>query len=277
VLEGVSRADGGQVIVTTHNPQFASNNIEDLTSFARLNRIDGETTVHQILKRELDDLLAENCGEVAKWKQSGKLPEKHHKTPSDDDLTVEMESIKSSLWLNPLRCKAFFAKQVLLVEGPTETALLGWMADNSYLQGSAKGAFVMDAMGKFNAHRFMRILGALGVDHAVLYDGDDGRFADTVDATIEAEAKRNPHTMAVDRFDKEIEDFLGVQATKDKHRKPQHMMFQVKKGRVSSAKLEALDAKIEQLFVSRGGSASADVPKQTPVEAAQLGQRPAEP
>lgn len=229
--------DAAQVLVTTHSPQMASHNIADLTAFARVVRIGGVSSIHQVGKARLDEILNANTAEVARWKATPGFP-----AVAPDDLLLEMETVKHAIWLNPLRSKAFFADRVLLVEGPTEVALFGWMSDNGFFGSEMDGVVVVDTLGKFNMHRFMTLFGDLGIAHAVLRDGDSGKYAATVDATIAG--ARNPMTLGIGDVPHDVERFLGLPECKDNRRKPQNMMFAIGRGLVAEGKLRALGAMV---------------------------------
>src|SRR5690606_30681649 len=86
------------------------------------------------------------------------------------------------------RTSSFFASRVLLVEGPTEVALIRKLMDEEKVQSMKAGVSVFDSMGKWNIHRFMNLFGALGIDHSVLYDDDEssGEHADVNRLIIES-------------------------------------------------------------------------------------------
>lgn len=239
-LRSISGDTGSQVLISTHNPQFVSRNIEDLPSLVHLCRTSTDSTAKQIDSRTLSVILTINQQDLAKWQAAG--IDVH-----PDDLQADMECIKYALWLNPLRCSAVFATKVLLVEGPTEVALLGHMFDTGQIAGSVEGVFVLDCMGKWNIHRFMNILGALGIPHAVLYDYDVGDQGDIeIESTIQA--SRNAYTIAVDHFVQDIEAFLGIPPAGRPHRKPQHVMWHLQQGNIDSSKLISLATKIKAVL-----------------------------
>lgn len=227
-----------QVLLTTHNPQFVSRNVEDLPGLARLRRVDGKTRVAQIAPPDLTTILAQNQAEVSRWYAAG-LP------VEQDDLTVDMESIKYILWLDPRRCGAFFADKVLLVEGPTEVALVNYLLEQETLQPPQGSFFVLDTMGKYNMHRFMNLLGKLSIRHYVLHDLDNGRLS-MISQTIQD--SRNAHTAGVDTFPDDLETFLGVTKAGKDHRKPQHVMYQLRQGKVTPHAIQSLVGKLEKLL-----------------------------
>jgi len=239
-LRKVSQDVANQVLITTHNPQFVSKNIEDLPSLIRLCRTEPQSIANQIDSQTLNSILTANQKDLANWQAAGV-------GIHPDDLQIDMECIKYTLWLNPFRCSAFFANKVLLVEGPTETALFGHMFDIGEITSSVGGVFLLDCMGKWNIHRFMNILGALGIPHAVLYDYDGGKQAD-VEVEKTMQASRNAHTIAVDHFAQDLETFLGIPPAGKPHRKPQHIMWHLQQGNIDSRKLASLATKVETLL-----------------------------
>lgn len=239
-LKKIAEDEGSQVLISTHSPQFVSRNIEDLPSLARFYKTDdGRSIIKQVSKERLQTILTANQRDLNEWKAAGI-------SIDDEDSRVDMESIKYALWLNPLRCNAFFADRVLLVEGATEAVLIGYMFNEGYIQNPSGGVFVLDAMGKYNIHRFMNLFGELGIRHAVLYDRDSGKPpGDPIEATIKK--SRNNYTIGIDYFDPDLETYLGIPPTRP-HRKPQHVMWHIKQGNVDNARLIELAKKIQKLL-----------------------------
>lgn len=242
-LQKLASQDGHQVLITTHSPQFASKNMDDVSSLVRLHRYGAATQARQLSAAQAAQLRQDNLSDMPAWQAAG--------LPIDpDDLKVEMESVKYALWLDSTRSSAFFAKKVLIVEGPTERAILGKLVDDGLINDPEGGLFILDAMGKYNFHRFMALLGALGIKHAALYDLDnvtDAKHA-AVNATIAAHS--NSATIGLDHFPKDIESFLAVPSVtnKGKHRKPQHLMYHLQQGLIAPAKLQLLADKVNTLL-----------------------------
>ena len=237
-LRQISQDENSQVLITTHSPEFVSKNIEDLPSLIRLCKKGTTTEVGQISETLLQAILNYNQQEIAKWKASGMYV-------NADDMSIDMESIKYALWLDPRRCSAFFANKVLLVEGPAETVIIGYLLGIGQVPSPAGGVFILDSIGKFNMHRFMKLFGELGITHAVLYDSDNGKNPE-VDKTIEA--TRNACTIGIDSFPVDLEAFLGVPRPDKPHRKPQHVMWHLHQGKIDKAKLEDLAMKVKTLL-----------------------------
>lgn len=245
-LRSLAQVEGTQVLLTTHNSTFLSHNISEITSYIRMSTVDGFARSHQVSSEKLAEIFDANSAALQKWKADPEFSKSGKGKIHPDDYLVEMEAIKHSLWLNPLRSAMFFARKVLLVEGPTETAVISWMGDNGYLGDWMRGVFVMDSMGKYNMHRFVAILDALGIEHAALLDTDK-RLA-VVDGTIRDSA--GVYTLGMDWFESDIEAFLGVKST-DAHRKPQHMLHSLQSGAVDANRIKLLANKICALVSSK--------------------------
>jgi len=233
-LRALSSSQSSQVLLSTHNPLFATHSIRNIPAMCRLQKEDCQTSAFQISAKDLDNILTVNQQDMAAWKTAGLAIDAN-------DLNADMEAIKYALWLDSKRSSAFFAERVLLVEGPTETALLSYMFDEGLLT-SCKGVFILDTIGKYNIHRFMHLFGQFGIKHYVLYDSDNGRHA-AIDATIKAAA--NKYTGGIDTFPLDIEAFLDIPAASKPHRKPQHVMLQLAGGKVD---LQPLAAKVNALI-----------------------------
>jgi predicted ATP-dependent endonuclease of OLD family len=156
-----------------------------------------------------------------------------------DDLKEDMEALKYFMWLDSERCGMFFARQVLLVEGPTEKVLLNHLFHSGVIEMPVGGVFVLDCFGKFNIHRFMNLLGPLNVTHSILFDGDGGRPPHE-DIKQLIESCKNSCTRHIETFPDDIETFLGIEKCKKAHRKPQHLMLKLKEGKIAQDKIDAL-------------------------------------
>jgi putative ATP-dependent endonuclease of the OLD family len=239
-LRTIGKIEGNQVLITTHSPEFVSKNIEDVPSLVRLCRNDVTTTVGQISSTKLAEIFSDNQQAVQQWLANPKIS----KNTSQQDLTMEMESIKYALWLDPKRSCAFFANKVLLVEGPTEVALISYLMGLGQISSHTDGVFVLDAMGKYNIHRFMNLFGEMHIPHAVLYDYDNGNHPE-IDLSITS--AKTQYTIGIDTFPDEIETFLGIPKGQG-GKKPQQAMWQLKHGNISEATLTNLCNKVNALL-----------------------------
>ncbi|MGB4965779.1 MAG: AAA family ATPase [Microgenomates group bacterium] len=231
---------GRQVTISTHNPLFASRTLDELPSLVRLCKEGAQSIVSQIRSANLDSVLAANQDCLNDLKTAGV-------DVASEDETLEMESIKYAIWLNPIRATAFFAERVLLVEGPTEFALFTVLLSDGHLKRPDRGVTVIDTLGKWNTHRFMNILSALRIRHSVLFDMD-GESPRSLALKRAIEVSRTDFTRGIDSFEHDLEEFLGVAKSKRPDRKPQHLMWRFKEGMISPERLASLIAKVQRLL-----------------------------
>ena len=167
---------------------------------------------------------------------------------SDDDenRNLDMEAIKYFLWLNPARCGMFFAEQVLLVEGMTEVVFVNYLLTQGHIELPKGGLFVLDCFGKYNMHRFMGLMGKLGIRHSILYDSDDGekhrQLADLISSN------NNSFTAKTGILNPDLEDALGIPKAARRDQKPQHLMFQLEHNTIERTKLNEVVAIISDLI-----------------------------
>jgi putative ATP-dependent endonuclease of the OLD family len=230
-LRTLAKTGDNQVLITTHNPEFISKNIEDIPTLIKLSRNSINSTVGQILPLKLKEIFLENQRVVAEWLVNPKLG------ITQEDLTEDMESIKYALWLDARRCNSFFASKVLLVEGPTETALLNYLLGCGQIPNCSGGLFILDCVGKFNIYRFMNLFGELKIPHAVLIDDDSGKYPD-VDATIQKYA--NKFTLGIAQLPVDIENYLGISPASRRDKKPQHVMWSLQHQKIDGEKLKQI-------------------------------------
>jgi putative ATP-dependent endonuclease of the OLD family len=237
-----------QVIVSTHSAYFVSRNAADLTSLCRLHKPDQAAQVGQISAADLDALVLSNQqinGIAAKYPGY---------KPGPEEMSTDMECVKYFMWLNAERTGLFFARRVLIVEGATEIATVNFLAQSGKLR-VAPDYYVLDAMGKFNIHRFMNLLGALKIEHSVLHDedtkaktGDDLAFHGEVNALIAA--TRNAHTREVHVFPEDIERFLSFPIPDKDYRKPTRLLLALQQGKVDPGRLGDLAKIVDHLLLS---------------------------
>jgi len=210
-----------QVICSTHSSHFVSRNADKIPSIARLRRDGGKISVGQIGENEWNAIVDANqvLNTIAvKWPKVKKKLE-------SDDRKPEMEAVKYFLWLNPDRCSLFFANHVLIVEGPSEQALINKLMGDATIKRPDNGLYVLDGLGKYNIHRFMNLLSGLGISHSVLHDDDNGKDEHAELNQLIADTKHATLTTTINQVPGDIEALLGVPAPKSDHRKPQHLLF----------------------------------------------------
>lgn len=181
-----------QVLLTTHSSRFVCRSMDDLTRLIRLRRDSGVTTTYQLSQLELDKLF-----EDALVADDSILP--HGTSAADVNKAAMMASLKTELWMQATRTTAFFSQRVILVEGPSETAIYSYLTMRGLMEPPTRGLAVIDCMGKYNIHRFVAILGAFGIDHSVLYDGDNGGSYDA-QVTAAINGAKTGFTKRITRF-----------------------------------------------------------------------------
>ena len=236
-LKAVSSESGQQVLITTHSTHFTSKNVDDIPSLLKLAKNGPETVVHQVDKSALEDTLRENK----------ELKEILGVRITSKDL--ELESIRYCLWLDPDRCCAFFADTVVICEGLSEKALIDTLIKNRTITLRNSRSYILNAGGKHNIHRFMNLFGRLGIEHSVLFDGDNnrdrhGRLNDFI------EKNKNRFTLMQHSFPGELEDFLEIPKESDSYKKPLNVMWHYRNGKIREEKIHEL-AKIVKNLIDR--------------------------
>lgn len=93
----------------------------------------------------------------------------------------------------------------------------------------------------------MNLFGELGIPHAVLYDHDNGKTTGgLVESTINSSA--NAFTLGINSFGQDLEAFLGIPPAGRPDRKPQHVMYYLKQGKIEKEKLTGLASKVQVLL-----------------------------
>jgi len=210
-----------QVICSTHSSHFVSRNANHIPSIARFNRQNGRIKTYQIDERSWKELIDFNHALNAIAKKWPKLKARLEEA----DSKPEMEAIKFFLWLNPDRCGLFFANHVMIVEGPSEQALINKLIGDGRLQRPKHGVYILDSIGKFNIHRFMNLLAKLGISHSVMHDDDNGVDWHAEVNQLIRETRHAELTSEIVSINADIETYLGVPKPVSNHRKPQHLLY----------------------------------------------------
>lgn len=134
----------------------------------------------------------------------------------------EVRNFNMSYWINPDRGELFFARKVILVEGPTEKVILPKLAKKA-------GVFhhedtVIDCGGKSNMPSYIALLNRFRIPYVVAYDSDQHRYRnrhsrDTArmhSEMIERHIDRTLGDTVV--FENDIEDELALMDAERKHK-----------------------------------------------------------
>lgn len=257
-LRSLSSEEGQQITVATHSPIFVSKNIEDIPALIKLKRENGITQVFQVSEDTRKTIIQQN-NELAQLLQS-KLDDSSVDQPTknrirsimgdtDDDTRMEEEAIRYLLWLDSERCSAFFTDIVLICEGATEKIFIDYLIKNEWSDLREKRVYILDAMGKFNIHRYMNLFKELGIYHSILADKDENNNVHEF-INLFVEEQKNEFTKSIDFFDKDIESFLDINAPPSNRRdkRPLNVMWHYSKGEISRDKVDALKKKVRGLL-----------------------------
>ena len=230
-LKDLASSTNWQVLCATHSSLFVSNNTSDIPSLIRMARENGEVIARQLTQLDWHSLVNDNQTATA-GAMGGNI--------DPIDQTIEMEAIKYFLWLNPDRASLFFAAKVLLVEGPTEVALINRLVDDNMIGPGIDGLYIMDCMGKYNIHRFMNLLARLGIPHGVLHDRDgDKPQGKPYQFNAEIANAANSYTHHIEQVTETLEEFLGLDKSVKPYRKPQLALYKYETAAISSAKIKS--------------------------------------
>ena len=240
-LMSLASSNQMQIVCATHSAHFVSKNTDYIPSIVRLSRQDGLVIKYQIDEDSWKHIVESN-------QEINDIAKKHPKMKrllDSDDLKPEMEAVKHFLWLNADRSSIFFANHVLLVEGPTEVAIINRLISDGKINDGDCGLSVVDCIGKYNIHRFMNLLSHLGIPHSVIYDDDNNKNEhEDINNLIET-SKHPTFTLKSKRIMGDIETILGLPVSNADHRKPQHAMYLYEIGGIDEAKLSELCELVE--------------------------------
>lgn len=257
-LQLLAKDDEQQILITTHSPIFVSKNTDNIPSLIRVKR-DGESKIFQLYKEQVETLFDQNTGmhqmfldklndssvdEVVKKK----IRDKKLANESDDlEIKLKEESFKYFLWIDGERASAFFAKHVLICEGATEKIFLDYLTDTIWTEFKDKHIYILDALGKFNIHRYMNLFGFLGIEHSVLMDKDNDTDIHK-DINDFIESKKNAFTKQIKCFDEDIEGFLGISKPSRNDQKPLNIIYKYNQKEIAEDKIKELKTLFEDLF-----------------------------
>ncbi len=149
--------DGLQLVLTTHNPAFID--LEGLEGLVLVSKRDGQTQVCQLTRDE----LVRKCMELG--------------APADKITTANVLPFYSANATTDL-LSGFFARAVVLVEGPTETLALPRLLAKRNLSVEREGIAVLSVGGKGNLAKWYRLYSAFGIPTYLVFDNDARDDAD---------------------------------------------------------------------------------------------------
>ena len=225
-----------QVLVSSHSPHFVSKQISHLPGMVRLSKDSGITKTFQITEEVFSEILDENLGLYRKFcdcLKSDQISENTKKRIREKGLgeekpnpasKLEEEALKYFLWLDSERSSLFFARKIIVCEGVSEKVFIDYLFDECWPEFREKHVYLLDALGKFNIHRYMLLLKALGIEHSVLFDSDqDAGIHEIINSFIQGQ--KTDFTKNIHAFEKDFEEFLGIEKPKRRDLKPLNVMI----------------------------------------------------
>ncbi len=237
-----------QVLVSTHSPHFVSKHTSCLTGIIKLSKEKGVTKTFQIKKDDLRQIHDKNtglyktfsdclksediCAQTKNHIEKNKLG---HKSPNLKE-RLDEEDLNYFLWLDSEKTSLFFAQKVIICEGASEKIFIDYMIDREWREFREKNIYLLDVQGKYNIHRYMTLLTALGIEYSVLIDSDGHQGIHKIIRNF-IENRKTYFTKKIYDFDKDFEDFLGIEKVKRKDKKPLNVIMKYQSGKISSKKI----------------------------------------
>jgi len=257
-LRSIASHETEQVIISSHSPHFVSRQISQLPGIVRLVKENGITTTHQVTNEKFDNILDGNIGlykrfcdclESDEFSDEIKKRIRKDKLGEDEPLPaakLEEEALKYFLWLDSERASMFFAKHVFICEGASEKIYIDFLFNEYWPELRDRHIYLLDALGKFNIHRYMALLTAFGIKHSVLLDSDnDEGIHGIVNSFIEE--RRTALTCNIYAFRGDFETFLGIDKPKRKDLKPLNIIIKHQNNEIQSERIDELKTILEAM------------------------------
>jgi predicted ATP-dependent endonuclease of OLD family len=219
-LRRLGKESEQQVIVTSHSPVFVGKSSDELCQICRIQKIDGISKVHQLKQSDEDDLI-KSGGDFLNALQAfvddptidpikKKTAQNLVQNAPSEEIADQHEKFRFQLWLDSDRSSMFFADKVLLVEGATEKALFNYLLANDWHDLTKERVLIVDALGKYNFHRFLTLFRCFGIYHGIMFDNDDEKNQHVAINQL-IRNKTNNFTLAEPfEFEKCLENHLGL-------------------------------------------------------------------
>ena len=260
-LEGLSEEESQQILATTHSNMFVSKNVRELPRLIKVHKTKACTECHYIPTSGVTDLFDQNnsmfqmfldkLSDTSVAQQiKNKINSRHLADPNVNlQQKLEEESLKYFLWLDAERSNALFAKHVIICEGASERTFLNYLIKTKWRDLETKHIYILDAMGKYNIHRYMNLFGRLGMSHSALYDSDvDKGIHELINDFLNSQ--KNSYTKQVYAFDDDFESFLGITSVpQNRHDlKPVNVIWSYSSGKITDVKITELRVIIDSLL-----------------------------
>lgn len=253
-LKQIANEYNQQVFCTSHSSIFVSKNINKLTEIKRIDKKNGISELFQIDEPTLKSFYTD-CTELNQFLQSkidAGIPAKDETelkkliNEKTEEVKLLEESIKFSIWLDTERASMFFAKHVLICEGASEKTFIDFLMNTKWLELKEKHIYCLDALGKYNIHRYIVLLTKFGLLHSVLMDFDeDSKQHKYINEFVKSKISK------LHGFEKDFEAFLSITPV-PKNRsdlKPLNVLKNYEDGNITDEKIEELKEIVKNLTI----------------------------
>jgi len=253
-LKQIANEYNQQVFCTSHSSIFVSKNINKLTEIKRIDKKNGVSELFQIDELTLKTLYTD-CTELSQFLQSkidAGVPaadeaelKKLINEKTDEEKLLE-ESIKFSIWLDTERASMFFAKHVLICEGASEKAFIDYLMNTKWPELKEKHIYCLDALGKFNFHRYITLLTKFGLSHTALMDFDENKNKHKyINEFVKSKISK------LYGFEKDFEAFLDITPVSKNRNdlKPLNVLKNYEDGNITVEKIEELKEILKNLTI----------------------------
>ena len=258
-LKQLANESTEQVLISSHSPIFVSKQIANIPGLIRLHRHTAVTEAYQLSEEDYSSLIDKNtvlymkfCSalhdEAIDQNLKTKIQQKNlGDLEPNPDSKLEEEGIRYFLWLDAERAALFFAKHVIICEGATEKIFVDLIMDEKWQDLKDKHVYILDAMGKYNIHRYINLLSELGISHGVLMDGDnDNDIHGLINEFIIS--NRTELTKEIFSFDSDFENFLSIDDASRNELKPLNVIVKYKNGDIHEDNISNLRKIIDTLI-----------------------------
>ena len=256
-----------QVIISSHSPVFIGKSSDELCQICRIHKTDGVSLVHQLREKEKERLLQSGgdfLSAISDYVADPAVDEtkKGHArrliaNAPTQEIASQHEKFRFQLWLDSDRASMFFADRVLLVEGATEKALFNYLLANDWHDLSRERVFVVDALGKYNFHRFLSLFETYGIYHGIMFDSDDEKNEhEAINQLIRD--KKNAFTLAEPfEFNKCLENHLGLALPGRDDQKPLQLLKALEDKSITTEQLDELKSVFVRALAIQGNGRQA--------------------
>ncbi|MBQ9242194.1 MAG: hypothetical protein IJ165_03040 [Proteobacteria bacterium] len=162
------------------------------------------------------------------------------KNAPPDDIAEQYEKFRHQLWMDAERASMFFADKVLLVEGATEKMLFNYLLANQWHDLTKERILIVDALGKYNFHRFISLFEAYGIRHGIMLDNDNNKNEHAAINQLIRDRKTEFTLADPFEFNKDLETHLGLSCPKQGFIKPLNILQKLESGTITQDQIDSL-------------------------------------